>query len=175
MNELLNRLVTDHKHFNQVKSCLKKEMHAYFTDQRELDVGLLLDIMYYIRNYSDCFHHPLEDRLYRKMRHRIDDDTMLSMLERIESEHAELDVRTRRLQDDFYALEDGEQISKAKLKIDFFEYIDMSETHIASENEYLFPAIERYLLESDVASIDRALRRYSDPVFESNLPGAVGL
>lgn len=174
MNELLLKLATDHKYMRKIQTCLKQEMHSHFSEGQPLNCDLMLDIMYYLTNYADFFHHPLEDRIYQKIRYRIEDQRTLTMLERMESEHVELKRRARQLQEDFLALDQGQSIMDETLRIDAFSYIDMSETHMIGEDKYLFPAIERYLLESDIASIDKAWRQEDGSIFDTPIPDIAG-
>ncbi len=173
MSELLDRLIDDHKYMQEIQTCLKKEMHRHFAEGAKIDLGLMQDIMYYLRNYADCFHHPLEDLIYVRLRDRIENPVAFEMLEKMELEHAELKRRTRLLQEDFNALANGETVSDERLKFDLFEYIEMSETHIACENHYLFPAINAHLLDSEGEEIEREWRKAAD-LADQRLPELAG-
>lgn len=175
MNLLMKRLITDHKYITEIQGCLKQQMNLYFEQGVALDLDILLDIMYYLRNYMDCFHHPLEDRVYQKMRYRINDNALIEKLELMEKEHSQLKILTQSLQEDFIALEAGESVSDNKLKRDFLAYINTTEAHIELENKYLFPAIERFLLDTDLAIMERHMGQYADPDYEAPVPAAAEL
>lgn len=150
---------------SKVHACLRKEMLAYSNPERQPDILLLLDIMDYLRNYSDAFHHPLEDRVYAQMRLLVTDKLLAEQLDHIELQHAWLHVLARRLEGHFEAISNDQAVPIARLIEDYQQYIDMAEQHIAWENEHLLPAIERHLPHQQMKQILQEIAVVQDPLF----------
>lgn len=165
MNRLLARLIEDHKSMSKVHACLRKEMLTYSNPDRQPDILLLLDIMDYLRNYSDTFHHPLEDRVYAQMRLLVTDHLLAERLDHIELQHAWLHVLARRLEGHFEAISNDQAVPITKLLEDYKRYIEMAEQHIAWENEHLLPAIERHLPHQQMNQILQEIAAVQDPLF----------
>lgn len=165
MNLLLARLIEDHKSMTKVHACLRKEMLAFSNPERQPDIILLLDIMDYLRNYSDAFHHPLEDRVYAQMRLLVTDHLLAEQLDQIELQHAWLHVLARRLEGHFEAISNDQAVPIARLIEDYQRYIEMAEQHIAWENEHLLPAIEHHLPHHQMNQILQEIAAVQDPLF----------
>lgn len=164
MNDLLKRLIQDHKNMSQVHHVLKQEMGLFGHTERRPDVVLLLDVMDYLRTYSDGFHHPLEDRVYSEMRLHITEPSLVEVLDHIELQHAWLQVLSRRLEGHLEAIAHGEVTPLARLMNDYQSYINMAEEHIVCENEHLLPAIEHYLKGDALQRILQEVSKTSDPL-----------
>lgn len=164
MNPILERLIQDHKNMTCVHACLKREMTAFVDLEKRPNLLLLLDAMDYLRTYSDGFHHPLEDRLYARMRLRVEDPVVLEMLDQIELQHAWMHVLAKRLHDHLQAIANDQITPLARLLKDYQAYITMAEAHITNENQYLLPAIERDLAAQDFADVLAEIAAVQDPL-----------
>lgn len=164
MNLVIARLIQDHKNMMQVHSCLKHEMSAFVDLERRPDLLLLLDAMEYLRSYSDGFHHPLEDRLYTRMRLNIDDPALIERLDHIELQHAWMHVLARRVQGHLEAIANDQITPLARLIDDYRAYIAMAEEHIACENRHLLPAMGQYLEAADFEQVLAEVNATEDPL-----------
>lgn len=165
MNSLINRLIQDHKAMSKVHKCLKSEMQLYVDGDERPNISVLLDIMEYLKSYTEYFHHPLEDRVYGKMRLLIEDPIMQDVLDSIEIQHAQLNVYSKRLQSDYLAISNDQVMPLGRLLSDYRAYIQLAEEHLECENKYLFPVIEQYVSEADLSDIKVEIDSVSDPVF----------
>lgn len=164
MNPIVERLIQDHENMTQVHSCLKHEMSAFVDLERRPDLLLLLDAMEYLRTYSDGFHHPLEDRLYARMRLHIDDPALIGKLDHIELQHAWMHVLARRVQGHLEAIANDQITPLGRLIDDYRAYSAMAEEHIACENRYLLPAMAQHLETADFEQVLAELNATEDPL-----------
>ncbi len=169
MQQLIGRLIDDHRHLSRVLDCLRREMHGFSGSGEAPDMAIVLDIMDYIQNYPHAFHHPLEDRIYQHMRPHISDPEMLKMLARIEEQHGELQQLTTRLQQDFHAVSNDQAVPLERLLSDYRDYAELIAEHMECENRYLIPAIEQYLDNAELERIQRLLEERKDPIFGGQL------
>ena len=57
---------TEHGYFSRLLGLLHKQVEVFRTGQRP-NYELMLDIISYLRNYSDRYHHPREDAAFARL------------------------------------------------------------------------------------------------------------
>ncbi|RRJ82481.1 hemerythrin domain-containing protein [Aestuariirhabdus litorea] len=169
MQQLIARLITDHKHLERVLGYLRREMYSFSGGDDPPNMGLILDAMEYIQNYPEAFHHPLEERIYEQMVPHIEDAELKTMLQRIGVQHQQLQQASSRLQADFHAVANDQAVPVERLLADFKAYDELIAEHMACENRYLIPAIERYLSPQALEQIRIELDARPDPLFGGQL------
>src|SRR5690349_6124969 len=60
---------TEHVYFNQLLNLLHKEVDVFHTGERP-NYELMLDIVSYLRDYTDRVHHPREDVAFARLAKR---------------------------------------------------------------------------------------------------------
>jgi hemerythrin-like domain-containing protein len=75
---------TEHVYFNQLLHLLHREIDVFHRGGKP-NYGLMLDIITYLRDYTDQFHHPREDVVFARLAKRCPD--MELVLGRLAQEH----------------------------------------------------------------------------------------
>ena len=75
---------TEHVYFNQLLGLLRKQIDVFHGGERP-NYELMLDIVGYLRDYSDGFHHPREDAAFARLAKRCPDLELI--LARLSQEH----------------------------------------------------------------------------------------
>ncbi|MBL8707824.1 MAG: hemerythrin domain-containing protein, partial [Rhodospirillaceae bacterium] len=94
MPRAIARLQLDHRNMSRLLSHLRDSFEDYRAGGA-LDIDLLGAIMEYSLNYPDLCHHPLENRIYRRMAER--DPAAAGKIGDLLKEHAHLGELTRKL------------------------------------------------------------------------------
>lgn len=134
------------------------------------DYIVLRAMLYYIREYPEQFHHPMEDRLlFAALRNRTDDFD--DVLDELQCEHREGEVRLRNLEHALTRFELKGEAVLLGLRTLMEQYVEFCANHRRVEEAVILPAAERYLSERDWARIDAAVEARSDPFGEATFEG----
>lgn len=154
-HEVLAQLQQDHIEMADMHNLMDAAIKNYQQEKLGLDVAMWLDMLDYIKSYSECYHHPMEDALYQRLRGQLTAE-QVNVLDKIELQHAHLQVLTKRLYHDIQAISCGQVICREKLINDVLAYLALSHEHMMIENRHLFPLLGRreyQTLLNDVAGI----------------------
>ncbi len=161
-------LKTEHRNLGQVLNCLSDEVKRMRGLGAKPDLDLLFSIVYYIRVFSDRYHHPKEDEyLFKRLRQRTHEaDQVLDELER---EHAQFEGLLKTLEQ---ALRDYDQRypnGLDELERQVREYLEIQWQHMRKEEERVLPVAEQALRNEDWAAMNNAFLRHDDPMFGENV------
>ncbi|MFM0053043.1 hemerythrin domain-containing protein [Caballeronia grimmiae] len=134
------------------------------------DPIVLRAMLYYIREYPEQFHHPMEDQfLFPALRRRTDDYD--DVLDELQCQHIEGDLRLRNLEHALTRFElKGESVLFG-LRALLEQYVAFCANHRRVEETLILPATAQLLSESDWALIDSAFDQRSDPFGEATFEG----
>ena len=164
----VEQLQLDHRNMTRLLGLLRSELEASRAGE-PLDFDLLGSIMEYTLHYPDLFHHPKEDRVYRRMQLR--DPTAAARVGDLLKEHAHLGDLTRQL-----AAALRNRANDVEMPRRWFEnlmetYITANQRHIAEEERVFFPLAIVALSDADWAELDDHTTGASDPLFGGKLAG----
>ena len=179
MNEILNKLHIDHVNASKLLYLLEAQL-------MKLEAGdtpnflLMQDIMRYMVDYSDNVHHPLEEIIFKRLE-KIDQNSRQA-IRQLYNEHTELvemgDALTDRLANTvgdsivqivtFTHL--GWIVGDTTVRVDtitnlVWKYLQLLRSHMHTEEEEIFPWIERLFSVSDWSEITTSLATIEDPLF----------
>jgi len=143
----------EHAYFGRLLDVLQEEVDTLHAGQAP-GFDLLLDIVAYLRDYSDQVHHPREDEAFRRLARRCPE--LLPTIARLRQEHrviAECGDRLRELVEEVAA---GEVMPRAAIEAAAATYIVYYRSHLASEENEILPAAARELTEADWAAAKNA-------------------
>lgn len=130
---------------------------------KKTEVRVLWAIIHYMDLYSEKLHHPAEDfYLFKPLKDKSKDG--LDLLSELEVEHANGDVRIKRLSsalDNFVAGINGsdQEFSNA---VD--EYAQFYWKHMMNEEKIIFPIAEQCLSELDWTLLIDGFKKNKDPI-----------
>ena len=149
---MLSLIEQDHKKVEQLLNVLTKQLVQLQSQQHNVNFVLMGDIVNYLRNYIDRYHHPKEDLIYAYyLEHYVADAKMSN---RLAFEHQRLNFISRQL---------GHSLSLIQLDsvtpIDEFsarlqEFISEQRAHIQFENSMVLPLIANTFSPDDWCHIE---------------------
>jgi hemerythrin-like domain-containing protein len=159
MHDPVARWRDEHARFGRLLEDVEKQLDRFHLGLRP-DYARILDVMRYMRDYADTFHHPREDLAFAKLAERV--PLNRAFVEALLAEHA---VITRSGEDLVLLLEevlDGAFVERAEVEKPGREYVRRLRSHMAGE-ESLFPDVKRMLRAPDWREIERRIPERSDP------------
>lgn len=166
MPRAIARLQLDHRNMMRLLSLLRRSFEDYRAGGA-LDSDLLGLIVEYGLNYPDLCHHPLENRIYRRMAER--DPVAANRIGNLLREHAHLGELTRKLAAALGNLARDSEIPRAWLEEVVEAYLTENERHMAAEERQFFPKAVASLSPEDWDAIDREAPAGEDPLFGKKL------
>lgn len=160
---IMRTLHNEHKYITVLQDSLEKQVKQLAPGGKP-DYHILSDMLDYIANYPDEFHHPLEDVIYERLvkRHHASIGTVEELL----AQHTDMARDTQFLLKNVNAICAGKQKPmRNQLRKDLQSYIEFYRAHINLEEGEVFPAAKKYLQEADWQAINKSLHVIEDPVF----------
>ncbi len=167
MSTPLKRLVLDHRRLEQVFSVLESELDAWSKD-RKPDPILVNDCINYCLNYCDLAHHVREDLIFTEMLQK-DRDATTQVIESLEASHTYLTDLTQKLQSAANHFQRAPESDGTEVKELSANFLARYRTHMAMEEEKLFPLADRLLDAGSWARVEEQDPAYSDPLFSERI------
>ena len=137
---------TEHEYFKRLLDLLHKEVDAFHTGARP-NYELMLDILAYLREYSDRFHHPCEDVAFACLAQRCPD--MQLALARLAQEHRVIAHAGETLAAHLRAILGDAMVRRAEVEVAAATYLVYYGNHIAKEEEDVLPRAAEALSAQD--------------------------
>ena len=166
VEQLMNGLRADHRNMVMLLDLLEVEINSLATSG-EPDYDLVRDIMLYVTEYPDVVHHPKEDIVYRhlkSLRTEIHTD-----LERVETDHQNLEQLGRKLRNGIEAISFGANLSRDGLIERLYHYMDQHRDHMYWEEINLFSLADELQHYGDWSEVVLKNNEISDPLFGSRV------
>jgi len=161
---MLDIIHNDHRNINQLLRILRKKIVALENDE-SINYQLVKVIISYLKNYSDKYHHPMEDMIYAYyLKYRVVPDEVANRLER---EHASIKKATIAL-DELIEMVLLDAIVPQQQCIDrLTKFVDMQALHLMYEESQIIPAIRDSLTADDWSNLQQQWQHnhYDDPLF----------
>lgn len=158
----------EHGNFSLLLSIFEEQV-GRFRDGEDPDYDLMLEIVSYLREFGDCFHHPREDAAFAVLVRR--DPQLRLPINRLLQEHRviavageELAARLNQVISDAYVL-------RATVEAAAALYLAYYRHHIAIEERMILPRARLLLDAQDWQAVARAAPSVSDPLFGSRPTG----
>ena len=152
----------EHVYFRRLLDLLHKEIDVLATGERA-NYELMLDIISYLREYSDEYHHRREDVAFDILAKRCPD--MELALARLRQEHQVIAHAGATLMKYLVAMLGEAIVSRAEMETAAATYLVYYGNHIAKEEEDVLPRAAKVLTQEDWAAVKAAAPTGRDPVF----------
>jgi hemerythrin-like domain-containing protein len=120
-------------------------------------------MLYYIDEYPERLHHPKEsDLLFPKVARARPD--LMPLIQRLEADHLHGEARVRELQHLLMAWELMGEARREPFAGLVAEYVRFYLEHMQAEEQFLLPAAEEALTETEWAQLDAAFSANRDPL-----------
>lgn len=155
----------EHMYFNRMLGLLSKEVDVLATGETP-NYGLMLDILSYLRDYSDQVHHPREDEVFRRLA-KLRPDRELPVA-RLRQEHRVIAAAGEALRQLLENAVADAMVSRAQIEIAAATFLVYYGNHIQREEEDILPLAAKVLAEADWAAAKNVVPAVQDPVFGAN-------
>ncbi|MFO1284105.1 MAG: hemerythrin domain-containing protein [Burkholderiales bacterium] len=162
MNDPVAHWHTEHVYFGQLLKLLRKEVDVFHGGE-EPNYELMLDIIAYLRDYSDSVHHPREDIAFERLARHCPD--LRIVLSRLQQEHRVIARAGENLHDRLEAILAGEVIAREDVEADAATFLVYYETHIAKEESDVLARAAKHLTGDDWEAVRAFGKGRSDPLF----------
>ena len=163
MPDVIAALNRDHANIAKLLELIESEILAIEVGKTP-DYPLMQDVMRYMTQYSDRFHHPKEDLIFAKLL-RLDPGVRADVEELI-AEHTSIALAGR----EFIVLlrTSGVDSVNARERLGFsgVAYIRALRDHMRKEEKTLFPLARDIFTKKDWHLIDGAMDVIDDPLFD---------
>ncbi|WP_022943199.1 hemerythrin domain-containing protein [Psychromonas hadalis] len=165
MLEIIHR---DHRNINQLLRILRKKIKLLENDEK-IDYRLVKVIINYLKNYSDKYHHPMEDLIYAYyLKYRVVPDEVAIRLSQEHKLIKEVTIELDELVDMILldAIVPKEQCLE-KLAV----FVELQAAHLMYEESQVLPAIKASLSADDWVNLEQQWQHshYDDPLFGDNI------
>src|SRR3954470_7219656 len=141
---------TEHVYFRRLLELLQNELDTFHRGERP-NYELMLDIVAYLRDYSDKFHHPREDVAFARLAQRCPD--LKLDLARLGQEHRVIARAGETLRQHLEAILGGSMIQRAEVEVAAATYLVYYGNHLAKEDEIVLPRAAELLSPGDWEAI----------------------
>ena len=163
MSQVIAALERDHVNIAKLLEILESEILAIEVGKTP-DYPLMQDIMRYMAQYSDRFHHPKEDLIFAQLLKR--DPGVRADVEELIEEH----VSIRLAGQEFAILLRASGVDSVDVREHLgtsgFDYIRALREHMLREERKVFPSAMAVLTKKDWQVIDEAASSIDDPLFD---------
>ena len=153
---------TEHVYFNQLLSILQKQVDRFHRGEQP-GYELMRDIVSYLREYSDRFHHPREDVAFARLAKHCPDLEL--PLARLGQEHRIIASAGEKLLELLAAVAGGAIVPRAEVEIAAATYLVYYGNHIAKEEEDVLPRATKELTAEDWKAVRDSVTPGRDPLF----------
>lgn len=152
----------EHEYFRRLLALLQKQLDVFHGGERP-NYELMLDIVSYLREYSDRVHHPLEDVAFDRLAKRAPE--LALPLARLKQEHRVIAHAGEALVDHLNAILGGAVVPRAEVEMAIATYLVYYGNHIAKEEEDVLARAASLLGPEDWAAVKDAVPHVPDPLF----------
>ena len=154
---------TEHIYFRRLLELLQKELDAFHRGERP-NYELMLDVVSYLRDYSDQIHHPREDAAFERLALRCPE--LKVDLARLAQEHRIIARAGETLRQYLDSILNGTLVQRAEVEVAAATYLVYYGNHIAKEDEIVLSRAAELLSPGDWDAIRAvATPAKSDPLF----------
>jgi len=163
MTDHVARWREDHRNFTRLLDFLGTQVDL-IRKAESPNYDLMVDVVHYLTQYSDLFHHPKEDLIFAKLKQR--DGHTGTVVDDLAREHAALRKTGEKLLENLEGIVNGDVVlTREAVEADGRAYIDKLRRHMQREETELFVAAATVLSDRDWAAINAALPDPEDPLF----------
>jgi hemerythrin-like domain-containing protein len=152
----------EHEYFVRLLRLLQKQVDEFHA-RREPNYRLMQDIVSYLREYSDRFHHPREDVAFERLKSYCPDLELV--VARLQQEHRVIAHAGATLLAHIEATLGGSIGPREELETAAATYIAYYQNHIRTEDTAILARAARHLTAEDWEAVQAAAPFAPDPLF----------
>ena len=152
----------EHRAFAALLTLLEQQLERVRTGGAP-NFEMMLDIVEYMIDYVDRFHHPKEDLVFARIAAR--QPGAAESVSQLAHEHSAIVASGRALAREIEAVVGGAIVERSIVEELGRRYLDAFRRHMYAEEQGLFLAAVECLSDADWESIESASARVDDPLF----------
>lgn len=156
----------EHVRFARMLELLEAEV-ANFHDEGSPDYDLMLDVVSYLHDYADRYHHPREDLAFAcLLRH---DPDLKPQVNRLLQEHRVIGRTGEELLGLLKEVLGDAFVSREALEAAAGTYLAYYRNHLNTEERDILPLAAKLLDDGDWAKVTVAMPSAADPLFDAQI------
>ena len=152
----------EHAYFAQLLRLLRKELDQ-FHDGGDPNYELWVDVLRYLREYSDRVHHPREDIAFERLARHV--PNLRLVLSRLQQEHRVIASAGEELLAMIEAVAGGAIVPRSRVEAAAATYLVYYESHLAKEESEVLGRARTHLTPADWEAVRTGVAALPDPVF----------
>jgi hemerythrin-like domain-containing protein len=153
---------TEHMYFGRLLDLLQRQIEIFETGMRP-NYELMLDVIAYLRGYSDRFHHPREDVAFARLEKRAPE--LARTIAMLRLEHRVIAHVGEKLLNQLTSVLDGSIVPRADIEATAAVYLSYYRNHIAREEREVLTRAAEALTTKDWEAVNAAVPASEDPLF----------
>ena len=149
----IERWHADHVYFSRLLDLLEKQVDVFHAGGQP-DYALMLDVIFYLRRFSDAIHHPREDAAFSRIAAR--NPGLELPVARLVQEHRVIAHAGDRLERALEQAAAGLYIERHEIEALAATYLVYYRSHIAREERDILPLAGRLLAADDWIAVEAA-------------------
>jgi hemerythrin-like domain-containing protein len=155
----------EHEYFARLLRLLQKQVDVFHAGG-EPDYALMQDIVSYLREFSDRFHHPREDVAFERLTSYCPELKLI--VARLQQEHRVIAHAGATLLAHIEAALEGSILPREQLEVAAATYLIYYQNHIRSEETTILTRAAQNLTVADWEAVRAAVPVAPDPLFGAN-------
>jgi len=151
----------EHVYFQRLLGVLRHEVDQLAVGATP-NYGLMLDVLGYLRDYSDQVHHPREDAVFAIVAERSPEHR--KAIARLQQEHRVIVSHGGRLRTLLEEAAADAMVLRAEIEVAAATYLVYYGNHLAAEEEEILPLARRLLSDEDWQQAKTAATLRPDPL-----------
>ena len=168
MPRLIARLCEDHQSMVRLLDVLADGVCSV-RDGGAPDFDLIEEVLTYMTDYPDLFHHPVEDVIFEALRTR--EPKLSDIIGDLPAEHRQLCQLTRRFSTAIQNILLDEELPRNWVAEVGGDYLTFARRHMMMEEVTLFPLARRMLSQADWTAIEGTLEEHGRPLHDGHAQG----
>lgn len=164
MSTPIGKWIAEHRNFERLLEVMEQQLDLFHRGEHP-NYELMLDIVYYMTHYPDCFHHPHEDIAFAQMAKY----GAVAAVDQSNHQHRVIAKAGKALQAQLDAVVTGVMLPWAQVEEPARSYVEYFRRHMRREEHTLFPLARELLTDADWAAIDAQLPKAVDPLLGGNV------
>jgi hemerythrin-like domain-containing protein len=159
---VIDILRQEHRNIEKLLLVLERELDVFARGERP-DYEVVHAVIAYFQVYPDAYHHPLEDRVFEKLKLR--DSAAAAKIGDLAADHRRGAEHLRRVAHAVENVLADRELLRRTVNDIIRDFIQRERRHMAMEEQVFFPAAINALEPADWAEIASRLTDQSDPLF----------
>lgn len=166
MSTHIQKWKTEHTNYRKLLTLLETRAQQFSGGERP-EYELMSDVIYYMTQYPDRFHHPREDVAFKALLER--DPGAKPVVDELTGQHEAIARSGAALSEDLSAAAADAIVARATIEADVQGYVALMREHMAQEERDVFPRLSRSLTDADWFVVDSAIHFKADPLFDEHV------